>query len=183
MKTQDVIEGLLYISNYREALIDCLTACHVLNTYDRNWQPEQKTTFYFLDSFKQPSFLMIVDKQVHVFIIGEKVKGKSYAILNIEGFNTELLTMSKNELIKYIKEINKEVNDYFLPDAFNERIVFLKPDYISDNIDTYVFNKEVSNNKLFSKSNWSLGTNFYNINTQTYKTGANEILKTIMKDI
>ena len=141
MLTKEVIEGLLYISENREILTECLTACHILDE-DRDWQPVEHSEFYFLDNFKYCNFLEIIDKQIHVFLIGSRVKGQSYAVLQIEGFNCELLTLSKTELVTYVKDLGKEVDEMYLPELFGQRIIFIKPDYINGllgNDDFYIF--------------------------------------------
>ena len=186
MLTKEIIEGLLYITPHRDILLRCLTSMHILNETDRNWQPVQHTEFHFLDDFKEPYFLMIVDKQVHVYLIGDRTQNRSHHILNIEGFSTMLLNLPKSELINYIESQSKETEKLYLPELFNKRIIFFKPDYINNIIgddDVYVFNNQAFEGPLFRKSKWSIGTNIYSIDQPEYKLTARKILQEIMRDI
>ena len=183
MQTKDVIEGLLYLTTQRKMTIECLKACHVLNDTDRNWQPVQHTEFHFLDDIKYCSYLMIVDKQVHVFLIGERSKGRTYIILDIEGFTCDLLTMSKGELIKYIKDGCKENEKLYLPESFGQRIVFIKPEYINGLTTVYIFNRQTLDSNMFRKSMWNFGTDIYSVGNKEYETKADDILREIMKDL
>ena len=186
MQTKEIVEGLLYNTHHRDILIKCLSSTHVLNNTDRNWEPVQHTEFHFLEEFDQPYFLMIVDKLVHVYLIGEKSKNRSYNILNIEGNNTDLLTLPKSELINYIKEQSKETGKYYLPELFGSRIVFIKPDYINNllgNDDIYIFNKQSLDNSIFRKGLWSIGHDVYSVNQPEYELETHVILREILKEI
>ena len=183
MKTQEIIEGLLYITDNRELISKCLMACHVLNDTDRDWGPIQHSEFHFLDDFKYCDFLVIVDKLIHVYLIGEKPKGRSYNILQIEGFTCELLTMSKTELTKHIKEQAKEVQKMYLPDGFIQRIIYLKPDYKNNIVEPFIFNRQQLDDKLFKPGKWNFGTDIYSLNQPEYDTKAEDILKEILKEI
>lgn len=183
MKTQEVIEGLLYVTNHREILSDCLKACHVLNEYDRNWQPIQHSEFHFLDDLKYCSFLEIIDKQIHVFLIGERSKGRTYNILNIEGNSSNLLILSKGDLIKHIKNEIKKVDLLYLPEAFGQRIIYIKPDYVNNIYETFIFNRQEMNNKMLKKSKWTFGTDIYSVNQPEYETRAEDILKEILGEV
>ena len=182
MITREVIEGLLYITNNREILTECLTAFHVLNKTDRNWAPVQHTEFHFLDSLKYCSFLEIIDKQVHVYLIGERAKGRTYNILNIEGNSCSLLILSKNELIKHIKEESKKVDKLYLPEGFGQRIVYIKPDYVNNIYEPFIFNRQEMDNKMFKKSKWNFGVDIYSMNQPEYETKAEDILKEVIKE-
>ena len=186
MLTKEIIEGLLYITRHRDILVKCLSAMHILNNTDRNWQPIQHTEFHFLNEFREPYFLMIVDKQIHVYLIGDRSKNRSYYILNIEGYNTELLNMPKSELTNYIKEQSKETRKLYLPELFGQRIIFIKPDYINNLLgedDVYIFNKQTFDNELFRKGAWNFSTNIYKVDQPEYEMKAEKILQEIMKEI
>lgn len=183
MKTQEVVEGLLYITNHRELTIDCLKACHVLNDTDRNWEPVQHSEFYFLDDFKYCEYLMVIDKLIHVYLIGEKPKGRSYNILQIEGFTCDLLTLSKTELIRYLKEQNKEVQQMYLPEGFGQRIIYLQPDYKNNIVEPFIFNRQSLDEKLFKPGVWTMGVDIYSTNQKEYEIKTDEILKQILGEI
>ena len=186
MLTKEIVEGLLYNTHHRDILIKCLTSMHVLNGTDRNWQPVQHTEFHFLNDFQTPYFLMIVDKLIHVYLIGNRGKNRSYYILDIEGNNTDLLNLPKSELVNYIKEQSKETSKLYLPELFGSRIVFIKPDYINNllgNDDVYIFNKQSLDNNIFRKGVWSTGHDVYSVNQPEYELETTTILREILKDV
>lgn len=183
MLTKEIVEGLLYITDHRDLTIQCLKASHILNDEDRNWEPIQHSEFYFLSDFKYCDYLIIIDKLVHVYLIGEKPKGRSYNILQIEGFSCELLTMSKTELVQHIKSQNKELQKEYLPEGFSQRIIYLKPDYRNNLIEPFIFNRQKFDDKMFKTSPWNFGVDIYNVNQPEYETRAESILKEILGEI
>ena len=117
---------------------------------------------------------MVVTNQVHVYIIGEIAKGKTYNIINIEGFHADHMVISKGELINLIKKTVTE--KLFLPDNPN-RIIYMHGEVL------FIFNKIGDTNKnLFSKSQWTMGTDIYDVEARQYETDANKILKAIMSE-
>ena len=183
MKTQEVIEGLLYISNNKELTISCLTACHILNSSDRNWKPIQHGEFHFLEEFKYCSYLILIDKQIHLYLLGNRSKGRTYNILNIEGFSCEHFILSKSDLIQLIKEESKATDKLYLPEGFSQRVIYLQPDYTNNTCKSYIFNREASDSTLFRKSKWSLGTNIYSADQPEYTTKCDTILKEILGEL
>lgn len=180
MRTQEVIEGLLYKIYNKEEAIKNLKTCHILSK-ERNWQAKEHEEFYFLDKFLDPYYLIVIDKQIHVYIIGEKSKGKSFNILNIEGFNTELWNMSKGDLVEKIKETVKWSNNQFLPNNIFQRIVFI--DNYRNNSEIFCFNRIAIDDRILKKSKWSIGSDIYNMSNPEYKTSGIEIIKEMLKDI
>lgn len=191
MRTKEIIEGLLNVAEYPYNMTQNLRICHILNDSDRAWESVDHNEFHFLDSFKNPYFLMVVDKQVHVYLIGDKNKGKTYNILNIEGNNTELLTLSKSGLIKEITDTLKDSQEQFLPSPLSQRILYInkvhKPVYdeltYHQNTEIYIFNRTDKNDKILRKSKWTLGTDIYSAALPEYTTSVNEILKECLKEM
>jgi len=186
VRTKEIIEGLLYITPYKDILTKCLTTCHILNESDRSWKATHHPEFHFLDDFKYCSFLMIIDKQLHVYLIGEKSKNRSYHILNIEGHTTELLNLPKSLLIEYIETQSKETDKLYLPELFGKRIIFIKPDYVNGLLgeeDVYVFNNQSLEGNLFRKTNWSIGTDVYKVDQPSFRLSAKKILQECLKEI
>lgn len=191
MVTKEIIESLLYVAESQYAMRQNLRICHVLNDSDRNWEPIEHNEFHFINNFKNPYFLMVVDKQVHVYLIGEKDKGKTYNILNIEGNNTELFTLAKTGLIKEITDTLKESQEQFLPSPLSQRILYInkirKPVYdeltYHQNTEIYIFNRTDKNDKILRKSKWTLGTDIYSAALPEYTTSVNEILKECLKEM
>lgn len=168
MVTKDIVEAILYMNSNSYKY---LKAIHVINNTDRNWTAREHKEYPFIKAFSNPSFLVIINKQIHVYIIGDNFKQRNYNIINIEGFNSNHMIMSKGELKKHIKESVKE--KVFLPDNGNERIIFIKNEKI------YIFNRVGFKRDMFSKSEWTFGTDIYSMDTPRYETSANEILTNI----
>lgn len=183
MKTQEVIEGLLYITDNRDLTIECLRACHILNDSDRNWEPMQHSEFHFLDSIKYCSYLIVIDKQVHVYLLGERSKGRTYNVLNVEGFTCNHMVISKGDLIKHIKAESKITDKLYLPESFGQRIIFLKPDYINNLCNPFIFNRLSLDSNMFRKSSWNFGTDIYSANQPEYTTKCDDILKEILNEV
>lgn len=185
MITKNIVEGILYVSGNNRIVRNAFEICHIINDTDRNWQSKPHLELFYLDNFKRPYFLMIIDKQLHVYVIGNKSKGLAYNIIGIEGFSAEHYNMSKGELKKKILQDAKESRKLYLPEGFNQRIIFIKPDYemqsLSDK-DIFCFNRQSINGTLFSKSTWSLGPDVYSVTQPEYDTTASDILKEILDE-
>lgn len=172
MTAKDVVEALLYIN---PDTYNSFRAAHIINDLDRNWKAKEHSEYPFISKFTNPYFLIIIEKQIHVYIIGEKFKEKSYNILNIEGYNADHMIMTKGELIDNISKTIKE--KVYLPPNFSERIIFIK------NNKLFVFNKVTFKGNIFSKAAyWSIGTDIYSVDNPTYKLSAYDILKEINKE-
>lgn len=185
--TKEIIEAILYKSQNREYMEQCLQICHILNDSDRNWQPIEHTELFYAESFVNPYYLMIVDKQIHVYLIGEKDKGKTYNVLNIEGFNYEKLTLAKSAIIKHITDNIKDSQKQFLPSPASQRILYINKQ--RDNTETvenniYIFNrKDTDDNILKRNSKWSIGQDNYAADQPEYTASVSEILKECFKEL
>lgn len=185
MKTKTLVEGILYVSGNNPIVRSAFEICHILNKTDRNWKSEPHIELFYLDYFKRPYFLMVIDKQLHVYVIGDKAKGQTYNIICIEGFNADHYTISKGELRDKIYRDAKESLNLYLPDGFNQRIIFIKPDYENQSLsddDIFCFNRQSNTGHLFFQAMWSLGPNVYSVTQPEYETSASEILKEICKE-
>lgn len=183
MISKEAIEGLLYITNNRELTTKCLRASHILNDSDRNWTPVQHSEFYWLPSFLYCTYLIIIDKQVHVYLIGDRVKGQTYNILNVEGNFCEHLALSKGEFVKFLKQRSKETDKLYLPEQFGQRIIYLKPDYVNNICQPYIFNRQTFNSNMFRKSMWTLGADIYDVTQKEFESRAEDILREVLKEI
>lgn len=187
MKTKTIVEGILYASGNNPIVRTCFEICHVINEKDRNWESRPHVELFYLDNFKTPSFLMIVDKQLHVYIIGDKAKGRTYNIINIEGFFAEHYTMSKTNLrSKIYQEAKDSAKNLYLPECLCQRIIFINPNYKTNILkeeDIYIFNRQGIKGTLFTKSTWSIGIDMYSVNQPEYETTAGDILKAIFTEI
>lgn len=170
MNTKAITEALLFQSPELEKFFK---ASHIISR-ERNWKAKKHDEFYFLNKFKDPRFIVVITNQVHVYIIGDESRKKSYNIINIEGFNADHLVISKGELISLIKKTVSEKQ--FLPDNPN-RIIYMYHEVL------FIFNRTNDNNKnMFSKSRWSLGTDIYSADARTYTTDARQILQAILSE-
>lgn len=185
MRTKTLVEGILYVSGNNHLVRQCFEICHVINDTDRNWQSKPHIELFYLDYFKRPYFLMIVDKQLHVYIIGDEAKGRSYNIINIEGYSGNHMTMAKGALKKMIYDDAVAEKDLYLPPSFSQRIIFIKPSYDKGQIldeDIYAFNRQEIKGHLFYKSTWSIGPDIYSVSQPEYETNAHEILNAIFEE-
>ena len=179
--TKEIIEAILYKSQNREYMEECLQICHVLNDTDRNWQPVEHTELFYAESFSNPYYLMIVDKQIHVYLIGEKDKGKTYNVLNIEGFNYEKLTLAKSAIIKHITDNLKDSQKQFLPSPLSQRILYInKQRDILETVENnmYIFNRVTGDDNILKRnSKWTVGYDIYSADQPEYTTSLSDILK------
>ena len=170
MTTQDIVEAILYLNQDTEKYF---RACHIIDK-NRPYKAKEHSEYPFINAFTNPHFIMIVSQRIHLYIIGEQSKGRTYNIINIEGFNADHLTLSKTELTKHIKETVSE--KVFLP-KYIDRIVYLYNDT------TYIFNKTNPQGTIFNKNGeWSIGTDIYSMDNKRFKTNANDILKAIYSE-
>lgn len=149
MTSEQAVEAILSINPYTEPLF---RAAHILNDTDRNWKAKAHPEYPFLKYFFDPKFIVIISKQIHVFLIGDKDKGKTYHILNFEGYNVEHRVMTFTELTHYIKDIVSE--KLFLPNNFYDRIIYMH------NEELFIFNRvsALNCNMFTSRSTWTFGT-------------------------
>lgn len=185
MTAKEITEAILYLNPNTYKLF---RAAHILNDSDRNWKPKEHNEYPFISAFKNPKFLVIINLQIHVYIIGDVVntdinkKFKSYHIIDIEGFSANHMTRKKSELTDMIKSYIKEKK--FMPDQFYDRIIYMKP-----GSKPYVYNRiNVKGDMFSSKAQWTFGVNIYDASRKPlqYQDGkyitANDILKNIYEE-
>jgi len=180
MTTKEITEAILYLNPDTYKIF---RAAHILNDTDRNWKAKEHNEYPFIHAFKDPKFLVIIDMQIHVYIIGDSVdqdkKFKTYHIINIEGFNADHMTRKKAELTNMIKENAKEKK--FMPDPFYNRIIYMRPGH-----KPYIYNRLNLKGDMFSsKGQWTFGVNIYDASRKPLQDRdgklitANDILKNI----
>ena len=177
MTAQDVVEALLSIN---PNVYKNLKAAHVISD-DRPWKAKAHPEYPFLKFFFDPRFIIIISKQIHVYIIGDKEKGNKYHILNLEGYHADHMVINKNELTKLIKDtVNTKL---FLPNSFYDRIIYMHDEEL------FIFNRVTSLHlSMFtSKSKWTVGADvIYNVDYESTiserNTNAYEILKEIYNE-
>lgn len=167
MTTQDIVEALLFINPSARKY---LTSAHVISR-ERNWQPKQHDEFIFMKHFTDPKYLVFIDEQVHVYIIGAKENKRLYNVLNIEGFSVDHYVLTKSDLREMIKNTLKETQ--YLP-LGNKRIYFMYKDEI------YVFNR-LDNKKFLSKANnWTIGAkSIYDPSCPKYSFSFDQVMTAI----
>lgn len=186
MQTQQIVEGIKFVSNNNSLVNACLDISHITNDSDRNWFPKSHPELYYLDKFKKPNFLIVIEKQIHVYIIGEKDKGKTYNIIEVEGFTSTHLNITKSELRSRIIDAAREDKELYLPSNSHQRIIFIKPDYANSIIDDedclFVFNRQSQKGTILNKAKWSFGTDIYSPDVKSYTTYAYHILTAIFEE-
>lgn len=172
MTAKEIVEALLYINPDTEKYFK---AAHII-AEERPWKAKPHPEYPFIKAFKDPRFIVFISKQIHVYIIGDIAKGKSYNIINIEGFSANHLTLSKGNLTNLIKETITE--PLYLPNNNMDRIIYMFHEEL------FIFNRMEMKSKssLFSKCEWSIGVNIYDVNNRTYKISALDILKAIYSE-
>ena len=180
MTTQDITEALLSIN---PKLYPIFKASHVISD-DRPWMAKAHPEYNFIKYFFDPSFIVIISKQIHIYIVGDKDKGKTYHIINLEGYHADHLVMGLRELTGLIKEtVNSKL---FLPNNFYDRIIYMHDEEL------FIFNRvSALNCSMFtSKSKWTFGTRAdtiydvgYESNIKEKNTNASQILDEIYKEI
>ena len=166
MTTKDVVEGLLYVCP--KAAVP-LWVANVISD-ERFWGAVEHKELTFMRYFLDPRFLIIVESQIHVYIIGDPVAKNAYNIINIEGFHVDHFVISKQQLREEIKSAVSEPR--FLPDAYVKRIIFMHDQ------DLYVFNR-FDDKKLLSKTQWTIGTDIYDANAKGYSISINDLFREI----
>lgn len=174
MTAQDITEAILSINPNTEKQF---RAAHII-AEDRQWSAKSHPEYPFLKYFFDPKFIVIISKQIHVYIIGDKDKGNKYHVLNIEGYHGDHYVINKNELTDIIKNTVKE--KLFLPNNFYDRIIYMHSEEL------FIFNRvsALNCNMFTSKSKWTVGADtIYDVgieaNIKEKNTNAYEILKEI----
>ena len=72
MTTKDIVEAILSINPNIKSLF---AASHIISE-ERNYTANAHPEYPFLKYFFDPSFIVIISQQIHVFLIGDKDKGQ-----------------------------------------------------------------------------------------------------------
>lgn len=165
MTTEQVVEAILNINPYTEKLF---RAAHVINDTDRKWKAKPHSEYPFLKYFFDPKFIVIISKQIHVYLVGDKDKGKTYHIINIEGYHADHLVTPLKDLTGKIKEAVSA--KLFLPNNFYDRIIYMHDEEL------FIFNRvtALNCNMFTSKSKWTFGTTADTIYNVDYEANINE---------
>ena len=172
MTTKEIVEGILYLNPDTEKYFK---AAHIISE-ERNWNAKAHPEFPFIQSFKDPRFIVIIANQIHLYLIGDIAKGKSYNVLNIEGHTANHLTVSKGQLTNIIKEtVNEKL---YLPRNNKDRVIYMFHEEL------FIFNRmDDKKCSLFGgKSRWTTGVDIYDANIKSYKSSIQEILKAIYSE-
>lgn len=176
MKTKELVEGILYLNPSLEILF---RAAQIISK-ERDWKPVEHNEIGFIHKFTNPKFIVIVETQIHVFMIGDPYldeygNNHGFHVYIIEGYNCKHTAIDRNKLIGEVKAITNQ--ERFLPEGYMRRIVYL------DCNNVFVFNKIDGRDNLFGKSTWTMGIDIYDTSVTTYITNADSILKECYKQI
>lgn len=164
MTAQDVTEAILNINPKVESLF---RAAHIISD-ERRYSAKSHPEYSFLKYFFDPKFIVIISKQIHVYIIGDKDKGKTYHIINIEGYHADHVVLGFKELTGIIKQtVNEKL---FLPNNFYDRIIYMHDEEL------FIFNRvnALNCNMFTTKSKWTFGTRADTIYDVDYEATINE---------
>lgn len=164
MNAQDVTEAILSINSN---LVPQFRAAHII-TDERQYTAKPHPEYPFLKYMFDPKFIIIISKQIHVYLVGDKDKGKKYHIINIEGYHADHLVIGLRELTKLIKTtVNEKL---FLPNNFYDRIIYIH------NEELFIFNRvdKLSCSMFTSKSKWTFGNRADTIYDVDYEATINE---------
>lgn len=164
MTTQDIVEAILSINPNVKPLFK---AAHIISE-ERQYGPKAHSEYPFLKFFFDPKFIVVISKQIHVYIIGDKDKGKKYHVLNIEGYHADHLVITLKELTEIIKTTVSE--KLFLPNNFYDRIIYMH------NEELFIFNRvNALNCSMFTgKSKWTYGNSASTIYDVDYEATISE---------
>lgn len=165
MTSQDVVESILAINPNTYAQF---RACHFINDTDRKWTAKAHPEYPFLKYFFNPHFIVIISKRIHVYIVGDKDKGRKYHILNLEGYHADHMNIGLNELTGLIKDTVSE--KIFLPNNFYDRIIYMHSEEL------FIFNRvtALNCNMFSSRSKWTFGISADTIYDVGYESNINE---------
>lgn len=180
MTTRDIVEAILSINPKIKPLF---AASHIISE-ERNYGPKGHPEYPFLKHFFDPKFIVIISQQIHVYLIGDRDKGKKYHIINIEGHHADHMVITLGELTNVIRDtVNAKL---FLPNNFYDRIIYMH------NEELFIFNRvNALNCSMFTgKSKWTYGTRAdtiydvdYESNVNERNTDARKILQQIYQEI
>lgn len=177
MTSKSIVEALLYVCPDLETP---LRAGHVLQD-NRKWEAKEHIEYPYIKYFTNPKTIIIISKQIHIYIIGDVEKNTFRHIINIEGYNSTHNVWNKKELTEDIK--GKVKQKLFLPNNFYDRIIYIYKENV------YVFNRisALNCNMFTNKSKWSVGADYYSVDAESRikerNTNAQEILDEIYKEI
>ena len=176
MTTKDIVEAILSINPKIKPLF---AASHIISD-ERRYKQKGHPEYPFLKHFFDPSFIVIISQQVHVYLVGDKDKGRKYHIINIEGYHADHMVITLGELTNYIKNTVDE--KLFLPNNFYDRIIYMHGEKL------FIFNRvNALNCSMFTgKSKWTYGTQADTIYDVDYESTINERntnARTILKQI
>lgn len=206
VSSKNIIEDLLYVAENKEFVRTALEVCHMINNSDRNYVSSNHGN-PCINEFSKPRFLCIIDKQIHVYVIGNKKKNRTYHTIMIEGNNSIYKEQSKNELVCYIKEVLRKSYEEFMPNSYIQRIFFIPYEELTSNnkndsaeseletfekinanvnskkeIQMFIFNKPLHGNMLYT-AGWSVDDDIHSPILSTADTTATKILFEIMKEV
>ena len=117
---------------------------------------------------------------MHIYIIGEKDKARTYNVLKIDGFNAQHTLLTKSEIRTAIKEDSETDEELYLPDAMIKRIIYLRPEL--DNYDVVIFNRH-DLKKLWTTGEWSIGVDIYSAKNNRYTLHPYNILQNMLSEL
>lgn len=184
MKSNEILNALLFHSNPNMRIHQFI---NIFGKRNEKYEPKDHTEFHFIKNFNNPNIVVILNKTINAYIIGDRTERQNRSIISIKGDVSYLYNETKVQLIKRIRSEIKSEEDDFIPEQFCKRIIFIPKikegeDHNLNEIQAYFFNK-ISNGSLLRRGEWTITPDIYNLEERKYKTDFNEIMKNIMKEI
>lgn len=125
---REVVEHLLLITGSNPKIVDSLEIAKVIND-EREITSKYVDDMDFLDNFKKPNFLIIIDKIVHVYMFGKRESKANFNVIELLGNQAFHYHISKMKFIDKVQKDLAEPERDYLPISFYRKIIGIKPDY------------------------------------------------------
>lgn len=181
LKTSDVIEYLLYYRANMDSLRDCLEIAKL--NIDIPLTPKPHLELEFIERFKKPKFLILVDKLLYVYIFGESDKSKVH-YLEIVGNETHYKTQRVETIRKEILKKLREDFQLYLPLSFYRKVIYIHPkgDTLTDE-DILCITRNELTKPLTTKTTWHTKEETYTANREGFEVYFETLLNKILEEV
>lgn len=182
----EFLQYLLYYTGENPKIVESLEISKLINV-DRKILPKFNAEIDFIEKFKFPKFLIIVDKLIHVYLIGEEINKMKAHVVEIIGHDLNKYEVSTAELIKIIRKNLNNDKDLYLPMSFYRKVIFISPNYstrteLTDD-EVTVFSKNDVVRNFMDLGSWSAKIEDYSLDDrEDFKAHTVEILRYLLND-
>lgn len=181
LKTNEVIEYLLYYRANKESIRECLEIAKL--DLDFPLIPKPHLELEFIERFKNPKFLIIVDKLMYVYIFGEK-SGSNIHYLEIIGNETTYNIQRVESVRKRILKRLREDFYLYLPLSFYRKVIYIEPktDTLTDDDILCVTRNELTK-PMTTQTTWHTKKETYSANRDGFNLYFEELLTRILREL